>query len=235
MLKNIGKYIFMIELGFKYINIFKKTFFHPFISIKQAYRQLSKDRQAYSNDVLGFLNIEVETVGSIPSRDKILYAINHRSLLDIIVMESVFCKHHKNGAWIAKQELFDAFYGDFFKFSGCIGVDLEHGKGLLKFYKSLKKILNKVDDLNIYIFPEGERYKGKGIADFQSGAEKIAKANGLDIVPVYIDDTLESVFKDAPYAEKRVVKVYIGDVIIEDDLNVSYKALLDLAYKGKEK
>lgn len=233
MLKNFGKYIFMVELGFKYINIFRKTYFHPFISMKPAYKQLSKDRQAYSNEVLDFLNIEVETVGSIPSRDRILYAINHRSLLDIIVMESIFSKHHKNGAWIAKQELFDAFYGDFFKFSGCFSVDLDQGKGLLKFYKNLKKTLSKVDDLNIYIFPEGERYKGKGISDFQSGAEKIAKANGLDIVPVYINDTLESVFKDAPYVEKRVVKVYIGDVIIEDDLDVNYKVLLDLAYKRK--
>ena len=233
MLKDLGKYIFMVELGFKYINIFKKTFFHPFITMKPAYKQLSKDRQAYSNEVLDFLNIEVEMIGSIPSRDKILYAINHRSLLDIIVMENIFSKHEKNGAWVAKQQLFDAFYGNFFKYSGCLSVDLEHGKGLLKFFKEMKKILSKVDDMNIYIFPEGERYKGKGIADFQNGAEKIAKANGLDIVPVYIDDTLESVFRAAPYDRKRVVKVYIGDVIIENDLEFNYKVLVNLAYGDK--
>ena len=233
MLKDLGKYIFMVELGFKYLNIFKKTFFHPFISIKPAYRQLSKDRQAYSNEILDFLNIEVEMVGSIPSRDKILYAINHRSLLDIIVMESIFSKHGKNGAWVAKQQLFDAIYGNFFKYSGCLAVDLEHGKGLLKFYKEIKKILKKVDDMNIYIFPEGERYKGKGIAEFQNGAEKIAKANGLDVVPVYIDDTLESVFRAAPYAKKRVVKVYVGDVILENDLDFNYKVLVNLADKGQ--
>ena len=233
MLKDLGKYIFMVELGLKYLKVFKKTFFHPFISFRPAYRQLSKDRQAYSNEVLDFLNIEVEMIGSIPSRDKILYAINHRSLLDIIVMENIFSKHNKNGAWIAKQQLFDAFYGNFFKYSGSLAVDLEHGKGLLKFYKEMKKILTKVDDMNIYIFPEGERYKGKGIKDFQNGAEKIAKANGLDIVPVYIDDTLENVFRAAPYPKKRVVKVYVGDVIIENDLDFNYKVLINLANKGK--
>ena len=98
MLKNIGKFIFMIELGFKYIGIFKKTFFHPSITLKPAYRQLSIDRQTYANSVLDFLNIEVEVIGDIPSRDKILYAINHRSLLDILVMENIFSSNNKNNS-----------------------------------------------------------------------------------------------------------------------------------------
>jgi len=132
MLKTIGKYIFMAELGYKYINIFKKTYFHPFITLKPAYKQLSLDRQAYSNEVLKFLNIEVKIVGEIPKKDKILYAINHRSLLDIIVMENVFSRNDKSGAWIAKQELLDAIYGKFFEYSGCMSVDLNNGKGMLK-------------------------------------------------------------------------------------------------------
>ena len=48
----------MIELGYKYITIFKKTFFHPFITLKPAYKQLSLDRQAYSNKVLDLVNEE---------------------------------------------------------------------------------------------------------------------------------------------------------------------------------
>jgi len=53
----------MVKLGFKYISIFKKTFFHPFITLQPAYKQLSIDRQNYSNAILDFLNIEVEVVG----------------------------------------------------------------------------------------------------------------------------------------------------------------------------
>ena len=231
MLKDLGKYIFMARLGYKYINIFKKTFFHPFITLRAGYKQLSRDRQAYSNDVLNFLNIEVKIVGELPKKDKILYAINHRSLLDIIVMENVFSCSEKNGAWIAKQDLLDAFYGKFFEYSGCMSVDLNNGRGMLKFFKNMKKTLSKVDDLNIYIFPEGERNKGKCIQKFQSGAEKIAKANKLDIVPVYIDDQLERVFEDAPYEEKKIVTVYIGDIVTQGDLESNYKALLDIAGK----
>ena len=233
MLKNIGKYIFMVELGFKYKNIFKKTFFHPFITQKPAYQQLSLDRQAYSNKTLEFFNIEVEVIGEVPSRNKILYAINHRSLLDILVMENVFSRSGKNGTWIAKKDLFDnPFYGEFFQYSGCMSVDLNNGKGMLKFLKIKKKTLSKVDDLNIYIFPEGERNKDKCVKEFQSGAEKIAKANKLDIVPVYIGDTLETVFQDAPFEDKKIVRVYIGDIIKENDLKTNYKDLIATTKAG---
>ncbi len=232
MLKDLNKYLFMVKLGYKYIHIFKKTFYHPFISLKPAYKQLSIDRQNYSNGILQNLNIEVNIVGELPKENKILYAINHRSLLDIIVMEHIFATADKSGTWIAKQELFDAVYGKFFLYSGCMSVDLNNGKGLLKFFKNMKKTLKKVDDLNIYIFPEGERYNGEGVKEFQSGAQKIAKANKLKIVPIFIYDTLETVFKNSPYKETKVVTVHIGNIITEGDLETNYKELMQ---RAKEK
>ena len=234
MIKSIAKVTFMAKLGHKYIKIFKKTYYHPYISLKSAYKQLSDDRQSYSNSVLEFLNIEVKLIGKIPQKNKVLYAINHRSLLDIIIMEHLFWQHDKNGTWIAKQELFDAFYGDFFRYSGCISVDLENRKGLLTFFKEIKKTLSKVNDFNIYIFPEGERHKKDGILEFQSGAQKIAKANKLDIAPVFINDTLESVFKHAPYKEKKIVQVHIGDLIQHKNLEKNYIDFMNEA-KGIQK
>ena len=96
----------------------------------------------------------------------------------------------------------------------------------------MKKTLKKVDNLNIYIFPEGERNQKKCVQPFQSGAEKIAKANKLDIVPVFIDDTLETVFENAPFKEKKIVKVYIGEIITDGDLEFNYKVLLNIAGKA---
>ena len=230
MFKDLGKYIFMIELGYKYIHIFKKTFFHPFYTLKRGYEILSKNRQDYSNEVLKFLNIRVEIDGELPSEDRILYAINHRSLLDIIVMEHIFSLYKKNGTWIAKQELFDAFYGKFFEYSGCISVDLESKKGLVSFFKTIKKTFEKVDNMNLYMFPEGERFKGEGVKEFQPGAQKIAKANNLKIVPVFINDKLEEVFKASPFDEPYTVKVHIGEVTdyvnFEQDYQNHYKKAL---------
>jgi 1-acyl-sn-glycerol-3-phosphate acyltransferase len=228
MLKTLSKYIFMIELGLKYITIFKRTFFHPFITFTSAYRQLSKDRQAYSNAVLKHLNIEVKLIGTVPQHNKVLYAINHRSLLDILVMENIFSHHNKNGTWIAKQELFDnSIYGKFFQYSGCISVDLESKKGLLSFFKNIKNVLARVDDMNIYIFPEGGRYKEKGLDSFQSGASKIAKANALEVTPVYINDELEKVFQNAPYAQTYIVEVHVGKAISSETLESQYKAFYE--------
>jgi len=220
----------MIRLGSKYIKIFKKTYNHPFISQKSAYSQLSHDRGEYSNKTLRYMNIEVKLIGELPQKDHILYAINHRSLLDIIVMENIFSRYNKSGTWIAKQELFDAIYGDFFKYSGCISVDLDGGKGLLSFFKNIKQTLSRVDNLNIYIFPEGERNKNDGILKFQSGASKIAKANKLEIVPVFINDKLEDVFQNAPYKEKKVVEVHVGNIIKYNNLEDEY---INFMHKAK--
>ena len=229
-LKNLGKFLFMVELGFKYIQIFKKTFFHPFITLKPAYEELSKQRQTYSKEVLKFLNIDVKVIGSLPKENGVLYAINHRSLLDIIIMESIFAREEKNGTWIAKQELFDSpIYGKFFEYSGCISVDLENKRGLLKFFKTIKKTFAKVDNMNIYMFPEGERFNGEGITSFQSGASKIAKANKLKIVPIFIKGKNEKLFEYAPYEEKTTVEVYIGESVshetLEEDYISFYKAV----------
>ncbi|NPA65715.1 MAG: 1-acyl-sn-glycerol-3-phosphate acyltransferase [Epsilonproteobacteria bacterium] len=224
MFKQIKKYIYMVALGAKYIKIFRHIFQHPFMTLREKHRLLSKERQNYSNAVLKLLNIEVELHGKIPEEERIVYAINHRSLLDIIVMEHIFSASEKKGVWIAKQELFDAIYGEFFKNSGCVSVDLETKKGLVRFFKEIKLLLAKIDDLNIYIFPEGERNKTDEILPFQGGAVKIAKANNLKIVPVYINDKLEKVFRASPFDTPYKVNVYIGD-IIEDPETLQEKYL----------
>ena len=95
MFKDLRKYLYMIRLGYRYIKLYKKTYFHPFLSPKESHRQLSKKRQEYSNAVLKYLNISVELHGSVPKHDHVLYAINHRSLLDIIVMENIFSRSRK--------------------------------------------------------------------------------------------------------------------------------------------
>ena len=70
MLKELKKFLFMIVLGWKYIKIFKQIYFHPFITQKYAYQELSHARQEYSNKVLDFLHIKVKLVGKIPKKNR---------------------------------------------------------------------------------------------------------------------------------------------------------------------
>lgn len=216
----------MIRLGYRYIQRYKKIYFHPFISQKALNTRLSQERQGYSNAVLEYLNIGVNIHGTLAENDHVLYAINHRSLLDIIVMENVFSHSNKSGTWIAKQELFDAFYGDFFKYSGCISVDVQNKKGLIRFFKEIKYKLSRVNNLNIYIFPEGERNKKDGVKEFQTGAVNIAKTNNLETRPVFIDGNLESIFKLAPFKEKQYIDVYIGEEINPESLEEEYRIFM---------
>ena len=130
--------------------------------------------------------------------------------------------------WIAKQELFDAFYGDFFKYSGCVSVDLETKRGLVTFFKTIKHLLANIDDLNIYIFPEGERNKTEHLLPFQGGAVKIAKANNMKIVPVFINDRLEKVFQEAPFEKPHTVDVHFGELVeVPEELQRRYHELVE--------
>jgi len=76
--------------------------------------------------------------------------------------------------------------------------------------------------MNLYIFPEGERFSGEGMQKFQGGAQKIAKANRLDVVPVFINDKLEKVFKNAPYKETYSVDVHVGELADFENLEEKY-------------
>jgi 1-acyl-sn-glycerol-3-phosphate acyltransferase len=76
--------------------------------------------------------------------------------------------------------------------------------------------------MNLYIFPEGERFSGEGITKLQGGAAKIAKANKLDIVPVYINEKMEKVFENAPYTNKIIVEVNVGEIISHENLEDEY-------------
>jgi 1-acyl-sn-glycerol-3-phosphate acyltransferase len=228
MFKNLRKYIYMIWLGKKYIPIYRDIYLDTSLDEETRHIKLSQERQNYSIQVLEYLNVRARVCGELPEANRVLYIANHRSLLDIITLESVFATRKKAGMWIAKQALFDnRFYGKFFEYSGCIAVDLKAGKGMLAFFKKIKHTLKAAPSLNLYMFPEGERYGGEGIAPFQPGAEKIAKANGLTIVPIFIDDQLEKVFRASPFRETHEVPVHIGEPLALENVEAQYLAFVD--------
>ena len=63
---------------------------------------------------------------------------------------------------------------------------------------------------------------GDGITKFQSGASKIAKSNKLPVVNVHINDTLESVLRESPYKEKKIVEVHFDEISTHENLEENY-------------
>ncbi len=232
MFKNLFKYLYMIRLGKKYIPIFRHIFLDTETDEHDRYHRLSAERQNYSVSVLEYLNVIPVLHGAFPENDRVLYVINHRSLLDIICMESLFAANGKAGMWIAKQTLLDnKMYGKFFEYSGCIAVDLKAGKGMLAFFKKIKHLFQVAPHLNLFMFPEGERFGGEGLAPFQAGAEKIAKANKMQIVPLFIDDRLEKVYQNSPYKAPYEVHIHIGGPLALENIEAQYRTFMEAAKK----
>lgn len=234
MFKNLRKYLFMIKWGRRYIPLFRDIFLDEAIGEASRYEALSIERQAYSKRVLDYLNIHISLHGKVPEAGRVLYVINHRSLLDILVVESIMAEHRKHGVWIAKQELQDAkLYGKFFEYSGCIPVDLEENKGMLAFFKRIKALMAAVPDANLYIFPEGERVtEAHGtLLPFQAGAAKIARANKMAMVPIYMHEPLEQIYRGAPYAQPKSVNVFVGEPVEGAELEAAYLAFRDASVR----
>ncbi|UFS62393.1 1-acyl-sn-glycerol-3-phosphate acyltransferase [Sulfurimonas sp. HSL-3221] len=230
MFKNLRKYLYMIWLGKKFIPIFRHVYLDTQLDEHDRYHALSKERQNYSLSVLEYLNVVPVMHGGLPEANRVLYIANHRSLLDIISIESLFSTQQKAGMWIAKQTLLDnKIYGKFFEYSGCIAVDLKAGKGMLAFFKKIKHIFQVAPDLNLFMFPEGERFGGEGVGPFQPGAEKIAKANKMQIVPIYIDDQLEKVYQASPFKQPYEVHIHIGEPLALENIEEQYRAFMDAA------
>jgi len=230
MFKNLLKYLYMIRLGKKYIPIFRRIYLASDLNEHDRYHALSEERQHYSLSVLEYLRVIPVIHGELPESDRVLYIANHRSLLDIISLEAVFATKHKAGMWIAKQTLLDSrVYGKFFVYSGCIAVDLKEGKGMLAFFKKIKHLFKVAPDLNLFMFPEGERYGGEGVGPFQPGAEKIAKANGMQIVPLFIDDKLEQVYKASPFKQPHEVHIHVGAPLALENIEAQYRAFMQAA------
>ena len=228
MFKNLRKYLYMIWLGKKFIPIFRHIYHDTQLNEHDRYHALSQERQNYCVSVLEYLKVVPVLYGELPGANRVLYIANHRSLLDIICLEELFAAHRKAGMWIAKQTLLDSkIYGKFFEYSGCIAVDLKAGKGMLAFFKKIKHIFQVAPDLNLFMFPEGERFGGEGIGPFQAGAEKIAKANKMQIIPVYIDDTLEKVYQASPFKTPYEVHIHFGAPMALENIEVQYRAFME--------
>lgn len=141
----------------------------------------------------------------IPKEGSIILAGNHKHALDPILVDVTTnrCVHA-----LAKSELFEGFFGMFFKAAGCIPVYLEaksNPEALSMAIKTLKegKVIN--------VSPEAERnYTEKILLPFKKGAIKMSKETGAKILPYCIVGDYKFLSKD--------LKIVYGDIIDVSDM-----------------
>lgn len=115
---------------------------------------------------------------------------NHQSLVDIIVIYSLF-KHFR---WTSKLENFRLpFVGWVLRLNNSIKIFRNDPDAYGKFRKQALKALS--DGNSIMIFPEGTRSKNTRLRKFKEGAFRVALETGSDILPVVLNGTGKAIPK----------------------------------------
>ena len=136
--------------------------------------------------------LTVKGLENIPE-ETCLYASNHLSFLDIIVLEKTLPEGKKAG-FIAKDSLKKIpGLSSWMELIRCIFLDRSNAK------EGLKSILKGADDLkegfNMCIFPEGTRCKEGDLGEFKPASLKMAQKAKVPVVPVAITGT-SSILED---------------------------------------
>ncbi len=154
------------------------------------------------------LKIEIDAAGfeNVPTDDSYVYASNHQSMIDIIVLGAVLPGDYK---WAAKRELMKVpFLGWHLALSGHVPVDRGGGpKAAAKIVSQFEKVLHEGKPL--LIFPEGTRNADRRLTEFKTGGFVAAVKANKPIVPVTIDGTGPLVHNGA-VLPNAFVKVRIG-------------------------
>jgi 1-acyl-sn-glycerol-3-phosphate acyltransferase len=185
-------------------------------------------RTEYSKTLLEKLNIEIKVINQekIPKEGQYLLVSNHRTIIDPTIIEIAMQNTSIHGHWIAKKELYDSFFfGMFVRNGGTILLDRESSQ-MSGFFKDIRKVVKSGD--SVYIFPEGTRNQSdQALGEFKGGAEKIAKMNKIDMLPVHIKNRADKILSDAliDSSQRRVIEVEFGDLIEFKDASESCENL----------
>lgn len=147
----------------------------------RKYRRIWAKFQRY------FIRYKVKQIGEFDESADLI-VINHKSMLDIIILEEA---HPRDLAWVAKKEIGEIkILGGIISLPRMISLDRANPRSIVSLIKDAKDRLanNRV----IAIFPEGTRGCGEKMLKFQEGAKILAQKLNLRIQPVILKDTLKS-------------------------------------------
>ncbi len=152
-------------------------------------------------------------------KDAQIYMINHQGIVDIIIMEAT---HNLNINWVAKKQLFDAFwFGHILKECEMISIDRANKRGMLKLIRDAKKsIFDKKRP--VAIFPEGTRTDKQKLLSFKNGSKVLAEKLKLKVQPIVITGAKKLLNEHKRIADNSVVKLKYLSTIYVDNSNPNW-------------
>lgn len=129
--------------------------------------------------------VKVTGTENIPTDRTCVFASNHQSFFDILVLLAYLDKPHAllSKASIGKVPLIRLWMREIH----CVYVDRADMKAGIEAINKMIEVIN--DGYSAIIFPEGTRSKTGEIGEFKGGAFKVAQKTGAPIIPVAIDGT----------------------------------------------
>jgi 1-acyl-sn-glycerol-3-phosphate acyltransferase len=172
----------------------------------------------WSRMILGTIGAPVTVTGldAIDTSRAHVYVVNHLSALDIPLL---YVHLPFQFRILAKRELFRyPFMGWHLRRSGQIPVDLENPK------KSIRSLNRAVDALKsgmpLVIFPEGGRSEDGQLQPFMGGAFFAAIKAQIDVVPMAIIGTYETLKMNTWHIKPRPLRLAVGRPVPTDGLTV---------------
>lgn len=181
------------------------------------YKASAWAQKQWSKSALRGLRISTEVTGQhlVPAGG-LMYASNHQSLLDILVLGAELPGDLK---WASKRSIMNIpFLGWHLRLAGHVPVDRKRGsRAAAETIKRFKEVLEEGKPL--LVFPEGTRSDDGTVKDFKNGGFYAAVRAGVPVVPVALEGTHELMHKHATHTggtdqpERRHVMVRIGEPV----------------------
>ncbi len=134
------------------------------------------------------VKIVEENWDAVPKKP-VLFAINHKSNLDPLVMIQILNNHkdHPLVTFVAKKELQKKNFGKILRLIDVVFIDRGDIRQMAASIDDQDRLLRA--GVSLAVFPEGTRVSGDALGEFKAGALKVAYRAFAPIVPVAVWNT----------------------------------------------
>lgn len=151
-----------------------------------------------------YLNAKVVGRSSVPAKGSFIFASNHASYLDPILLGTSI---HRSLNYMAQEGLFEkGFFG--WAMPRVQAFPVKRGEGDLGAIRQALKLLKTGKPL--VMFPEGTRTENRELQAGKPGIGFIVARSGVPVVPAYIEGSFDALPKGVKTLKRHQIKVYIG-------------------------
>lgn len=179
-------YIFFLTFTLVYFTIFCVVFVVtlPFDRRRHAIHVMSRVWSRVYFGIVPSWRVRVEGLEHIDRSKSYVVVVNHRSMLDILIMYVL----PLDFKWVSKKEVYKwPLFGWVLWMHGDIAIERGASSSVKKMMREGGEWLSR--GVSVIVFPEGSRGKADGVGRFREGAFALAQSAGAGILPCAVRGT----------------------------------------------